>query len=291
MSFIYYRFIVTKIRNFTSANSVQMSRLIFQNSSNNFPANYSSLVTSITNPNGNNPSGEAVSNLIDGSISSKWLDFNIKTLNISTILIQFNTAQELTSYTIATANDSPERDPVSWTLEGSNDNQNWDLLSEVNDHNTTTTRQVIITPSFDIISSSNNDNTNIPCLTKNCNVLTIKGYKNIEKITKEDIIITSKNEERKIKSIFIKKVLLDENTKPYLIPKGYYNIKMPLLDTSISKNHLYYNGKKWIKPLKTGLKRVWTEEYITYYNLELEDYKRDKLIVNGIIMDSWDGKN
>jgi hypothetical protein len=33
------------------------------------------------------------------------------------------------SYYYVTANDLPERDPVSWTLAVSNDNSNWTVLS------------------------------------------------------------------------------------------------------------------------------------------------------------------
>ena len=34
----------------------------------------------------------------------------------------------VTSYTITSANDFPERDPLSWSLQGSNDGSNWTTI-------------------------------------------------------------------------------------------------------------------------------------------------------------------
>ena len=40
----------------------------------------------------------------------------------------FGEAQRVTEYTITSANDAPNRDPVSWTLSGSNDGETYVVL-------------------------------------------------------------------------------------------------------------------------------------------------------------------
>ena len=62
----------------------------------------------------------------DGEVGNKWLDFS----PTSWIEYQFpdNRAYKITKYKITSANDSPERDPTSWTLKGSNDGSHWTEL-------------------------------------------------------------------------------------------------------------------------------------------------------------------
>lgn len=66
---------------------------------------------------------------------------------------------------------------------------------------------------------------------------------------------------------------------------------MPLIDTYISKHHYYNINNKWTKPYLEKLKQEWNNTSIYYYNFELEDYHNDHLIVNGLKMESWDGKD
>jgi predicted alpha-1,2-mannosidase len=75
---------------------------------------------------GDNPPSETKEKAFDNNISTKWLDFE----GLSWIQYQFpnNNAYLITSYTITSANDAPERDPYSWTFKGSNDGLNWFTL-------------------------------------------------------------------------------------------------------------------------------------------------------------------
>jgi hypothetical protein len=50
---------------------------------------------------------------------------------------------------ICTANDSPERDPVSWRVEGSHDGANWVVVDEKTAYATTTDRNTYL-PDFTI---------------------------------------------------------------------------------------------------------------------------------------------
>ena len=61
--------------------------------------------------------------LIDNNINTKFLIFNYH----SEFWVQqnFEDAQVVNRYTITSANDASGRDPKTWTLEGSNDGENW----------------------------------------------------------------------------------------------------------------------------------------------------------------------
>jgi PKD repeat protein len=61
------------------------------------------------------PSGEGIEKLVDDFSSTKFLTFN------SSSWIQFKSPRSylISKYTLTSANDAPERDPLSWTLAGS----------------------------------------------------------------------------------------------------------------------------------------------------------------------------
>ena len=71
--------------------------------------------------------GESKEMAFDNTTSTKWL-----TDHTGTGWIQFqfpNSAQyTVTKYSISSANDSPERDPASWVLYGSNDDSSWNMV-------------------------------------------------------------------------------------------------------------------------------------------------------------------
>lgn len=69
---------------------------------------------------GENAPTEVTENLTDGLASTKWLDFSAT----SYVTYDFGPGNGKTvkRYRLTSANDSPDRDPMNWTLEGSNDN-------------------------------------------------------------------------------------------------------------------------------------------------------------------------
>ena len=66
-----------------------------------------------------NPAGEGVANLFDGTTDTKWLTFH----NTAYVQLAFPNGEAYTaaSYVVASANDEANRDPVAWTLQGSAD--------------------------------------------------------------------------------------------------------------------------------------------------------------------------
>jgi hypothetical protein len=110
----YARVVFSDLKNLGSANSIQVAEWRWLTGSTVI----SQSGTTVTNPNGSNPSGEAPQNIYDGNTSSKWLDFNIKSgSNTSTLQFAFpGQGFEITGYSWTTANDSEERDPKSWKV-------------------------------------------------------------------------------------------------------------------------------------------------------------------------------
>lgn len=129
----------------------------------------------------------------------------------------------------------------------------------------------------------------IPCLTNTCNILTPTGYLNITNLKKGDHVLTSSNKKVKIQNILKTTLPLQEKVKPYKIPKNSIRNNIPMIDTYISGNHAYQINKKWKLPKHENLTKEWSEDYVTFYHIKLPDYYTDHLIVNGIIMESWDG--
>ena len=89
------------------------------------------------------PGGAPVTNLKDGNVNTKWAFTEAlpksAIFDMGSIVI-FN------GYRWFTANDVPDRDPVSWIVSGSNDGTNYNTLHTVTSHATTTTRLVEVGP-------------------------------------------------------------------------------------------------------------------------------------------------
>jgi hypothetical protein len=90
-----------------------------------------SVTVNLENPGG--PSAnEGSLKVIDNKLDTKYLTFDYD----STLYIQlkFRTGQDVTSYSLSSANDSPSRDPKNWKLSASNDTQTWvDLDTRTNE--------------------------------------------------------------------------------------------------------------------------------------------------------------
>jgi hypothetical protein len=121
-SFRYVRFTPTKLRDDTAANSIQIAEVQF------YDADGAAVIPAgVTNPGGNNPGDQGPALVIDGLAGSKWLDFNKGPL-----VFDFGASpQAFVDYLFEAAGDAPERDPVRWILEGSNDQTAWTLIDNV----------------------------------------------------------------------------------------------------------------------------------------------------------------
>jgi len=116
----FYQLIPTGLRDDGSANSVQIAEFHLLLGTNRVTGAIAS------NPGGRNPSGEGPQQGQDGNPDTKWLDFN-KTMPL---VLDFGAPVVVDGYRLSSANDAPERDPVSWRIEGSQNGVHWSLLDE-----------------------------------------------------------------------------------------------------------------------------------------------------------------
>jgi hypothetical protein len=86
---------------------------------------------SATNPDGDNVPFEVASKLIDYNINTKWCDNTYGTTSFGTSTIYIDNVSPIffNSYYYVTGDDVPNRDPVTWTLSGSNDNSTWTIIN------------------------------------------------------------------------------------------------------------------------------------------------------------------
>ncbi len=88
------------------------------------PATTVELLPSGITAHGENGTKEGVANLLDHATATKWLDFSGTTW----VQVSFATPRALEAYSLTSANDSPVRDPATWTLRGSNDGVTWTAI-------------------------------------------------------------------------------------------------------------------------------------------------------------------
>lgn len=132
-NFRYFRFSPTKLRDDGAANSTQLAEFDLFLGGGSVVAGSGVVVT---NPGGNNPGGEEPVNAADGDTGTKWLDFNKGAL-----VYDFGGSASIDAYALTTGGDAPERDPVSWVLEGSDDGTNWTVIDVQNDYPTPAARE------------------------------------------------------------------------------------------------------------------------------------------------------
>jgi hypothetical protein len=144
-TYSWFRFTPLELRDELNANSVQLSEFELWSAGQAIDLS----AATITNPGGDNPTGEEVENIADQSTGSKWLDFNKGPL-----VFEFPEDVTIDAYRFATAYDEPERDPVKWTLEGSDDGMVWTLLDQRNTYPTPTDRETF-TDEISIPSTTN----------------------------------------------------------------------------------------------------------------------------------------
>lgn len=124
VNYRYIRYTPTRLRDASAQNSTQLAEFEFYNGATKVP------VQSVTNPGGRNPAGEPPERLIDGIVNvagNKYLDFT----KFSPVVFDFGSAQTLTGYQFYTGGDGTGRQPLRWTIEGSDDGTTWTMLEKL----------------------------------------------------------------------------------------------------------------------------------------------------------------
>ena len=119
-----YRLIFPNLRNQQEI-AFQLAELQLRNQEGN---NILSFVdTILPTENSQSPKGEEVGNLIDGVIHNKHLNFNTKNPGV---VITLRKSEEVSTMTLYSANDIPDRDPIYYKLEGVIGDGEYEVVSE-----------------------------------------------------------------------------------------------------------------------------------------------------------------
>lgn len=120
--FRFYRFTPTMLRDGLTANAIQLAELSL------FSEGIRLHAASVSNPGGNNPAGEGPDRADDAMSTTKWRDFNRGGL-----VYDYGTNVVIDGYSLTTADDAAERDPIRWRLEASDDGTIWEVLDDRTD--------------------------------------------------------------------------------------------------------------------------------------------------------------
>ena len=120
ISFQYVRFIPSAYRGGGATRQWSEFQIFYESKR----ADYSSAVASAPD---HLPGGwvEGPSAAIDNSYTTKFCGENSRN---DAFTINFNKLVNMDEYILCTANDASERDPISWTVQGSTDSSNWVTL-------------------------------------------------------------------------------------------------------------------------------------------------------------------
>ena len=106
-----------------------------------------------TNPGGANPVGEEPDKGIDNNTSTKFLDYSGNGGSLGSVIswklvVDFSSRRTVDAFRFCTANDVDGRDPVRWTMEGSNDNVSWRTIHTQSTDAAVTTSRLTYTQVF-----------------------------------------------------------------------------------------------------------------------------------------------
>jgi len=134
----------------------------------------------------------------------------------------------------------------------------------------------------------------VPCFPAGSRILTASGYKAVETLSLNELVMTSDGRQVPVKIYGIKMSIATTVTAPYKIPKGVFGVVNDLI---LSPDHAFQIRKGvWMLPkraaiLSNKVKQVGVGSPIAYYHLECPQYLRDNLITDGNIVESYGGKS
>jgi hypothetical protein len=121
------------------------------------------------------------------------------------------------------------------------------------------------------------------CFLADAPVLTPIGYRPISSLAVGDLVRTAAGRSVTVKRVFAKEYTPSSSAIPYVIPKGKFGALRAL---PISPNHEVMTPTGMVKAKNLGLPHMKMSRPFTYYNLELEDWVRDNLVVAGVECES-----
>jgi hypothetical protein len=152
----------------------------------------------------------------------------------------------------------------------------------------TTYSLIVSAPGYSTISISATTNIGTAqapvCFLADAPVLTPSGYRPIASVKMGDKVLTADGRLVTVRSIYVKRYAASSATNPYVIPKGHLGATESL---PISPNHeVLVPGRGMIKAKHLGLRQMTMPKPFMYYNLELDDWILDNMVVAGVTVES-----
>ena len=137
----------------------------------------------------------------------------------------------------------------------------------------------------------------VTCFVAGTRVLTVNGYKAVESLTSVDKILTSDRRAVASKVYSFEIHCATEDTAPYRIEAGAFGRNLPAAPIALSPIHkIQVRPHLWTSPLaasyngNTHVKQYGIGEPIRYYHIECENYLRDNIVTEGLVVESLGNK-
>jgi alpha-tubulin suppressor-like RCC1 family protein len=132
----------------------------------------------------------------------------------------------------------------------------------------------------------------VPCLVAGTRVLTASGYKAVEDLKAGDLIRTADNRITPFRMFTTTISATSPETAPYTIPARTFGAS-PAKDLTVSPYHAIQSAPgvwqipKYASRMFEGITQAPAGQPITYYHLELPNYFKDNLVVEGTVTESY----
>ena len=133
----------------------------------------------------------------------------------------------------------------------------------------------------------------VTCFVAGTRVLTDSGYKAIETLTQSDRIVTSEGREVSAKVYSFELPRTTKTSAPYRIEAGAFGRGLPAAPIALSPIHkIQMRPHLWTSPHDAAaggnslVKQYGVGEPIRYYHIECENYLRDNIVAEGLVVES-----
>jgi hypothetical protein len=136
----------------------------------------------------------------------------------------------------------------------------------------------------------------VPCFAEGTKILTQHGYKKIESLLEDDLVVTS--DHRTVDFTLLKRSLVaTKDTMPYRVEANAFGKNRPIEPIYLSPTHKIQLRKGlWTTAQEASKTNSLISPYgigemITYYHIQCEHYLKDNLFAGGLIVESYGASN
>ncbi len=139
---------------------------------------------------------------------------------------------------------------------------------------------------FQYTLTTNSNYNVVPCILGHTRVMTPRGAVAAAFLKVGDNLLMPDGRHVAIRQIYTSAYTTDKDTAPYRFEKGSLGGGLPAQAFEVSPTHAVAVGSNWIIPKYASMsgiaaKQVMVGERVKYYHIELEDYLRDNLLLEG----------